>query len=308
MNNAWHRLDRASQTIRCLQQPPGRERARIVVAVDFYRGAVLRILSFLLLWTGLSIHSLEAQTDPLQQGPPLEWEELGRAPQRGAPSDDGNQGLPNGQPSLTGPEDVPAFISWAGASTADQRALAREIIASASKQDPIAKALIEQFGQAVYKDHSRALLILSILGEMRNPVGGEFLVDLIYWPLPETGTIAEGEIVERSSLEMLQAKAVDGVAYLGTFEADEKVLNIVAQHPSRTVRAEAIAAYLWNHGHSPDARQALSLYVREDEKIFLDRVSRDGDDAKQFDAKLKAFLKAHPEVIPPAPTRKDPQK
>ena len=101
---------------------------------------------------------------------------------------------------------------------------------------------------------------------------------------------------------MLQAKAIDGLAYLRNPEADNEVLRAAGKHPSRIVRAEAIDAYLWNHQDSAEAKATLARYVRPDEKVFLDRVRRgDGEGAEQFNPKLAQFLKAHPELAPPKP-------
>jgi hypothetical protein len=82
------------------------------------------------------------------------------------------------------------------------------------------------------------------------------------------------------------------------------VTEIIANHPSKIVRAEAINAYLWNHEDSDDARKFLSQYVRKDELILLDRVRRKtGENAESFNRKLDEFLKRHPEVVPPPPEK-----
>jgi hypothetical protein len=45
-------------------------------------------------------------------------------------------------------------------------------------------------------------------------------------------------------------------------------------------------------------------YVRPNEEIFVDRVRwNSGEQGEFFNRKLEAFLKAHPEVIPPPPTK-----
>jgi hypothetical protein len=144
--------------------------------------------------------------------------------------------------------------------------------------------------------------VLSILGELRSSVGEECLRKVLHQPFPEKGTSAQGEIVEQTALGILQAKAVDGLAYLQTSSGDEEVLWAVGKHPSRIVRAEAIEAFLWNHNNSDEARATLLHYVRPEEKIFLDRLRRDPRESGEvFNRKLEAFLKAHPEAAAPAP-------
>jgi len=61
------------------------------------------------------------------------------------------------------------------------------------------------------------------------------------------------------------------------------------------VRAEAIDAYLWNHADSAEAKATLRKYVQKGEEIFVDALDElPGRKQKSFNAKLAAFLKAHP--------------
>jgi hypothetical protein len=214
-------------------------------------------------------------------------------------------------PALSGEGDVArrsalAFIEWAGGSTLEEREDARQVIAGARENKQIAGVLCQEAFSAQKIDHSRALIVLSILGEMRSPVGEECLRRFVNLPFPQEGTkTTEGEIVEQTALATLQAKAIDGLAYMSTASGDEEVLRQVQKHPSIIVRAEAINAYLWNHRNSPaEARRKVSQYVRKGEEIYLDRIRREeGEHAESFNRKLEAYLKAHPEVMPPAPER-----
>lgn len=205
-------------------------------------------------------------------------------------------------PPLAGPGDVGKFVDWAGKSMVNEQEDARDVINQASQNDGVAQALIDEVEATQKTDHGRALLVLAILGEMKNPIGTAFLRDFAVRPLPESGTLVDGEIVEQSAQAILQAKAVDGLAYLRTEAGDEAVLQIIAEHPARIVRAEAINAFLWNHDDSADARQLLIEFVREEEAVLIDRVRRgSGKDAESFNAELSAFLEHHPEAVPPPP-------
>lgn len=218
--------------------------------------------------------------------------EKGRLPVRPAPN----------LVAATSLDAVDAFVNWASASTIQQSDEVRRTIAAASKNEFVPKALCQELARAQKMDHSRALIVLSILGELRAPASASCLASFLHQPFPQKGTVIDGEIVEQTALGTLQAKAVDGLAFQHTPEGDKEVLNAVAQHPSRIVRAEAIDAYLWNHGDSADARATLSKVVRPDEKIFLARIRRaQGESAQDFNRQLEAYMKAHPELAAPAP-------
>jgi hypothetical protein len=213
-------------------------------------------------------------------------------------------------PALVGSGDLArrntrAFIDWASLSTMDEREDARREIAAAAGNPDIVRAVIDEVRAARQTDHSRALISLAILGEMRSAEGEKFLRDFINQPLPRHGTLVEGDLIEATALAQLQAKAVDGLAWRRTRAADAEVMRLAGQHESKIVRAEAISAYLWNHGDTDEARRALAPHVRKDELILLDRVRRvSGESAESFNRKLEAFLRAHPEVVPPAPQLK----
>jgi hypothetical protein len=199
-----------------------------------------------------------------------------------------------------------AFLDWAGATPAGQREEVRRLLEAARDSKPIAAAFCDEANRTAESDYTRALLALSALGEMRSPVGTECFVKLLHRPLPEKGIVADGENVEQTRLAMLQAKAVDGLAYMRGAATDREVLWAAGKHPSRIVRAEAILAYLWNHKESAEARATLLKYVQPKERIFVDRVRRDPTEKGEvFNRKLAVYLKAHPEAIPPAPKTMD---
>jgi hypothetical protein len=198
---------------------------------------------------------------------------------------------------LTAAADARAFVDWAGQSRAQDRERVRSAIAARSADTAFAQALCNEAFEARDKDHSRALVVLSILGEMKSPAGEDCLTRFVHLPLPEKGLVIEGENVQQASLATLQAKAVQGLGYLRTVRGDQEVLAAVQGHPSPIVRAAAIDAYLWNHGSSPDARTTLQKYARPDEHVFMDRIRREyGEPAQPFNNKIAAYVRVHPEV------------
>ncbi len=196
-----------------------------------------------------------------------------------------------------------AFIEWAGFSIVDEREDARRSLLEASNNSEIAQAFCDEAFTAQSTDHTRALLVLALLGEMRNPLGASCLYTFLWQPLPDVGTVTvEDEIVERTSLSILEAKAVEGLAYLRNSIGDQMALEAVANHPSQHVRATAIDAFKWNHGDSPDAVQILTGAVQADDVIFIDRIRREtGETSDTFNAKLSRYLTQHPEILPPDP-------
>ena len=214
---------------------------------------------------------------------------------------------PRPAPKLIGSGDaarraVLDFLAWAGASTQAQHEEARREIAAAADNRDVVQALCDEITAARAKDHSRALLGLSVLGEMRSSHALAYLKNFIHIPLPPPGKLLEGEDPEQTALAILQGKAVSGLAYMNTAESNEEVFWAASKHESRIVRAEAIRTYLANNQNSPEAKTTLRRYVRKGEELFLDRPNRDpGEKAETFNRKLDEYLRAHQELAPPAP-------
>jgi len=207
-------------------------------------------------------------------------------------------------PPLTLAAHVPGFLDWAGASRVDEKEDARRAIMAAANNRAVLEALIAEIERVQDIDHTRALVALGVLGETKNPVAQAFFAKFVWRPLPQVGTVIEGELIEQTRAAQLQGKAIDGLAYINNESANKIVMEVIAKHPSKIVRAEAINAYLWNHGDSDEARSELSRFVRQDELALLDRVRRvPGETASTFNAKLERFLKKHPELIPPTPEK-----
>jgi hypothetical protein len=205
--------------------------------------------------------------------------------------------------SVAPKESVSAFIDRASVATVDEHEAIRAAIVRARSSVPITRALATSVMETRTQDFTRTLTSLSILGELRNPTSEAALTTFVRLPLPTTGHLIEGQIAERITLEELQMKAVQGLAYARTATGDAEVLRIVATHPSRAVRAEAIQAYLFNHAYSPEARAQLAKVVHADETVFLDRPHMiSTTTAGDFNGQLATYLRLHPELKPPAAT------
>jgi len=197
---------------------------------------------------------------------------------------------------------VRTFIERVSMSIPGEREQIRTLIAKSSENGQVATALVSSIFESRTRDFTYTLTALSVLGELRNPVGEAALMKFVALSLPETGHKVDGEIIERVTLEKLQMKAVDGLAYARTSATDREVLQIAEMNPSRAVRSEAIAAYMFNHRNSAEARTVLLHVLRPSERIFIDRPSFvPGMSGAAFNAQLALYLKLHPELRAPTP-------
>jgi hypothetical protein len=197
---------------------------------------------------------------------------------------------------------VPRFLDHAGAARADERDAVVRTLTRAGANEAVLRGFIREVERVRDSDYTRALLALALLGETRSPVAVSFLEEFANRPLPERGTQVDGEILEQVRQAQLQAKAVAGLAYANDARSNAAVMQIISRHPSRIVRAEAINAYLWNHGDSEEAKRTLAPIVRPEEAVFIDRVRRvSGESAETFNPRLEAFLDKHPEAVAPKP-------
>jgi hypothetical protein len=196
---------------------------------------------------------------------------------------------------------VATFIAWAGSSLPNEREDGRSVLAGASSNTDIANALIAQYNAVVSADHGLALLVLSLLGELKSSAGEAFLISITQQSLPTTGTLVEGEIIESTALEELQSKAVDGIAYRKTSTGNTEVLRLAQQSTSFSVRAEAVRAYLFNNPST--GRATLSSLLATTDLVLLDRVEHGPDQTTttSFDDQLAGFLDGHPELVPSNP-------
>ncbi len=243
----------------------------------------------------LSAFATVAQENPKNNPPKLQLN--GPAPGAAPPLSD---------PKRPAGESVPAFVAWASRSGIKQNDQVRRTIAAARNDSAIATELCREIGEQQKTDFSRTLITLSVLGELRNGEGEKCLITFLHQPFPKEGTVANGEIVEQTSLGVLEGKAVDGLAYAHTDTGDREVLQAAGSHPSRIVRAEAINAYLWNHHDSPAARATLLKVVRTDERTFLDRPRLEpGMSRDEFNRKLAVYARLHPA---PRPVKRSPHK
>ncbi len=206
------------------------------------------------------------------------------------------------------------FLAWIATVPADKSEIIRQRIASASDDQGVARELVSKLLELPVRDTGRHVVLLSVIGEMRNSAAIEPLGTFIWWK-GELTTQAKASGVDDSDYAppdqtaLLQSRAVEMLAYLGGAyaKADEATLKVAAEHPLRAVRLAAIDSYAWNHGDSDVAKTTLARLVSKDDAkyIGIPRKTRHMSEAqkKDFDQRVAAFYEAHPEELPPTPAK-----
>jgi hypothetical protein len=212
-------------------------------------------------------------------------------------------------PALTA-RTVRQFLNWAAAVPNGEVKAIKQRIAAAD--DPkLVEALIHEISERPIQDVGLYLLLLSTIGELRDPRTQEALVSLIWeeGPLfdhPEpSGSVRHGDEHSRDDRSVLnfeavvQSRAAEMLSYLGTHAAVRATLDVASKHSSSAVRFAAIDAHLFNHGDSSEAGAELRQLVRPDDvkMVGLPRFSRDMDPT-EFDARVAAFYGRYPEELP----------
>ena len=202
------------------------------------------------------------------------------------------------QPVALTPESVKEFVLWASGSGLDEQEKVREAIQKAAHDDVVLKLLFQEYDSVEINDVGYSLIVLSIIGELKNPTSIPQLVAIINQELPAIDSAVHSGLSNRDYAEILASKAVECLAYLRTPEANQLTLKVIAEHNSSAVRSAAIDAYLFNNGDSREAKDRLRKIVKEEDKPLIDRVrfKRTGD-AASFNAELNRFYELNPKEV-----------
>lgn len=162
------------------------------------------------------------------------------------------------------------------------------------------EALVTVFHKALSErpcgDVGRFMLLLSVVGELADPSSIAPLHDLVWTkdadmllpdPLKyEAG--AENSSCMFSASGMIQARAVEMFAWVAHGREDDRLLRIVAEHPSVVTRLAAADAYLFAHNDADNARQRVLALARPEDRngIGVPRFVR-GCDREAFDHALE---------------------
>lgn len=213
--------------------------------------------------------------------------------------------VPRAEPVELQAERIDEFLIYAGQAPGTDRERLREVIHSASKDRAVLDGLFERVERQRESDFGAALVILAVIGELQNVEALDRLDRLVWEELPkEDDEVGHGALGKRDVLEMLQSKAVEGIAGLGTAEAEERVFRVIRDHPSPAVRSTAVDAFLFNRGDSVEAHDRLRDALSPGDAALADRARHTGSvDRDAFNADLKRFYVLHPEEVAPEPGR-----
>jgi hypothetical protein len=164
-----------------------------------------------------------------------------------------------------------------------------EVVAGLRRQPGAVEAMARQYRQLPAEAIAQRLVVLGMLGEMRRSDAMAQLRDVVWAPLPSDKSQPE-KLSARDLEEMIQVKAVQGLAYLATPQADAAVREVIERHEALYVRVSAIDAYLWNHGDSPKTAAELYRLLPAELHLYVERPRfHSGMDRKEFTRRLRTW-------------------
>jgi hypothetical protein len=188
-----------------------------------------------------------------------------------------------------------------------QKQTIRQQIAAAAADSRVVDALTNRLLKFPVTDHTRHLMILSTLGEIRSPRAIPSLKQFIWYDKDMFSEVASGPStgVKTSYFyptHALQSRAVEMLAYIGSEEALAATREVAAKHPGEEVRIAAINAYLYNQGDSEKAIAEISQVVDSNDRKFVGLARRTGDmSLGEFEKKVQAYYEKYPSERPPEP-------
>jgi hypothetical protein len=176
-----------------------------------------------------------------------------------------------------------------------------EVVARLRQQPGAVEAMARQYQQLPAEEIEQRLVVLGILGEMKRSDAVAQLREVVWAPLTPAESQAE-RLTERDLEEMIQVKAVQGLAYLATPQADAAVREVIKKHEALHVRVSAIDAYMWNHGDSPATAAELYRLLPAALYPYVERPRfHRGMNREEFARRLRAWQKKWGSQLQSAP-------
>jgi HEAT repeat protein len=226
---------------------------------------------------------------------------------------------PAGDPPLFDPSSGPAlaidtvepFLEWLASVPVGHADVIGERVAAARGNDDVLDRLLGELEVVPVEDVSRHCLLLSTLGELRDPAAVERLArfiwneheiapSLVVHPHPDRSCRFEVDGASR----ILRMHAAEMLGYIGGAEAIVATLKVAESHPVQVVRLAAADAYLFGQSDSPEALQRLRDTVPQEDRssIGLPRLTSETD-PEEFQKAVSAYYERYPDEFPPQPTK-----
>jgi len=211
-------------------------------------------------------------------------------------------------PVPLGVSTVDQFVEWVATMPASQVEDVKAQIAAVKSDPKVVYAVAAGLSFRNPGSYGRQLIYLSILGEMQNERALGPLQSylnsrdcLVYEEVVAVRAAPNGPKTSMfDGCTGLKARAVSMISHLNSRAATAVALNAINEHPSRTVRMNAIDAYLYNNGDSPEAIATAKQRAKPDEVKFVGLPRLSPDTSRQdFEARLTSFYTEHPEEQPP---------
>jgi hypothetical protein len=164
-----------------------------------------------------------------------------------------------------------------------------EVVEKLRQQPGAVEAIARQYKQLPAEALEHRLVVLGMLGEMKRSDAMAQLREVVWAPLPPADSQAD-KLTARDFEEMVQVKAVEGLAFLATPQADAAVREVIAKHEALHVRVSAIDAYMWNHGDRPETAAEMYRLLPAELHPYVERPRfQRGQDAEEFTRRLRAW-------------------
>jgi hypothetical protein len=152
-------------------------------------------------------------------------------------------------------EELHRFLEKVAATGVGDLELIRTTIASFDDREIVAAICHRALAARPCGDVGRFMMVLSVVGELRHDSSLDPL-EAVTWAadaellgnLPATGENADAESAcEFPALGMIQSRAAEMFTWVAAGRFDDRVLRIVASHPSAATRLAAADAFLFHH-------------------------------------------------------------
>ncbi|MEW6332028.1 MAG: hypothetical protein AB1560_11265 [Pseudomonadota bacterium] len=176
-----------------------------------------------------------------------------------------------------------------------------------SEQQNIVSAIELYYLNLPESRYAERLLSVKLLGALKRADALPLMRTIVEAPERHAGSLGESREREYSDEAIIRKRAIRGIAYLQTAEADKELIRLMTAHPSLEIRKEALWSFLWNKNYSEKAvatvRNVLPAGMWR--WIFLQRFHH-GMDPVAFDKAVRKWRADWAQVIDrDFPVRKD---